>query len=184
MSPEFINTLGVWLEVAVTVMGAMLFALWAGTVVWTINDIRARSWDVLAMILAAALVVLVPFAGLVVYILVRPRESLADTYNRALEEEALLREANVSVFCTGCSRPVRDAWVFCPHCRVQLLQACPACGHAVRREWAVCAQCGTGQGGQPTPQYPQAGADAESWNQGTVPAAEARTASAEQVPGR
>ena len=137
-------------------MGAMLFALWAGTVVWTINDIRARSWDVLAMILAAVLVILVPFAGLVVYILVRPRETLADTYNRALEEEALLREANVSFFCTGCSRPVRDTWVFCPHCQVQLLQACPACGHAVRPEWTVCAQCGTARGTQPARQYPQA----------------------------
>ncbi len=182
MSPEFINTLGVWLEVAVTVMGAMLFALWAGTVVWTINDIRARSWDVLAMILAAVLVILVPFAGLVVYILVRPRETLADTYNRALEEEALLREANVSFFCTGCSRPVRDTWVFCPHCQVQLLQACPACGHAVRPEWTVCAQCGTARGAQPAQQYPQAEDDAESWNR--VSASDGRTASAEQVPGR
>ena len=184
MSPEFINTLGVWLEVAVTVMGAMLFALWAGTVVWTINDIRARSWDVLAMILAAVLVILVPFAGLVVYILVRPRETLADTYNRALEEEALLREANVSFFCTGCSRPVRDAWVFCPHCQVQLLQACPACGHAVRPEWTVCAQCGTARGVQPAQQYPQVEIGTESWNQTSASAPDARTASAEQVPGR
>ncbi len=184
MSPEFINTLGVWLEVAVTVMGAMVFALWAGTVVWTINDIRARSWDVLAMILAAVLVILVPFAGLVVYILVRPRETLADTYNRALEEEALLREANVSFFCTGCSRPVRDTWVFCPHCQVQLLQACPACGHAVRPEWTVCAQCGTARGIQPAQQYPQAEAGTEPWNQASASAPDARSTSAEQVPGR
>ena len=184
MSTEFINTLGVWLEVAVTVTGAMLFALWAGTVVWTINDIRARSWDVLAMILAAVLAILVPFAGLVVYILVRPRETLADTYNRALEEEALLREANVSFFCTGCSRPVRDAWVFCPHCQVQLLQACPACGHAVRPEWTVCAQCGTTRGGQPAQQHLQAGAGAEPWNQASASAPDARAASTEQVPGR
>ena len=184
MSPEFINTLGVWLEVAVTVMGAMLFALWAGTVVWTINDIRARSWDVLAMILAAVLVILVPFAGLVVYILVRPRETLADTYNRALEEEALLREANVSFFCTGCSRPVRDAWVFCPHCRVQLLQACQACGHAVRSEWTVCAQCGTGLAARPASQYPQAGTDADAWSQPPLSDSGPRAASAEQVPGR
>ena len=149
MSPEFINTLGVWLEIIVTVMGAMLFALWAGTIVWTINDIRARSWDFLAMILAAILVVLVPFAGLVVYILVRPRDTLADTYNRALEEEALLREATVSFFCNGCNRPVRDNWVFCPHCQVQLLLACQNCGYAIRPEWRVCAQCGT------TPEVPQ-----------------------------
>ena len=77
MSPEVIDAIGKWLELAVTVLGAMLFALWAGTIVWTINDMRARSFDLGAIVLAAALAALVPFVGPVVYLLVRPKETLA-----------------------------------------------------------------------------------------------------------
>ncbi len=142
MSPELINTLGVWLEIVVTVIGAMVFALWAGTIVWTFNDMRARSWDWAAILLAVLLVAVVPFVGLVVYLLVRPKESLADTYDRTLEEEALLRDMDAASTCGQCSMPVKAEWIYCPQCRTQLQYSCPACGQSVRTDWPHCAFCG------------------------------------------
>lgn len=143
MSPEFINTLGVWLEIAVTVLGALIFSLWAGSIVWTVNDMRARSWDLAAIVLAAVLVTVAPFGGWVVYLLVRPKETLADAYDRALEEEALLRDMGTEHQCGACSQPVKEDWIFCPQCRTQLQYACRTCGHHTRSDWKMCAYCGT-----------------------------------------
>lgn len=141
MSPELIDAIGRWLELGVTVLGAMLFALWAGTIVWTINDMRARSFDMGAIALAAILVALVPFIGTVVYLLVRPKETLADAYDRALEEDALLNDQNVRFVCRQCDTPAREEWVFCPDCQHQLLVRCGHCGRNRRTEWQFCAYC-------------------------------------------
>ncbi len=142
MSPELINTLGVWLEIVVTIFGAMVFALWAGTIIWTFNDMRARSWDWAAIFLAVLLVVVVPFVGLVVYLLVRPKESLADTYDRTLEEEALLRDMDAAWTCSQCSVQVKEEWIYCPQCRAQLQFSCRTCGQNIRTDWQHCAYCG------------------------------------------
>ena len=120
---------------------ATLFALWAGTIVWTINDLRARSFDLGAIVLAAVLVALVPFIGAVVYLLVRPKETLADVYDRALEEDALLSDRSVRMVCGECDTPVREEWAFCPDCRYQLLVRCSHCGQSRRSEWKYCAYC-------------------------------------------
>lgn len=141
MSPEFIDALGVWLEILATAFGAMAFALWAGIIVWTVNDMRARSWDVIAAALAALLVAAVPFAGWVVYLLVRPKETLAEAYDRALEEEALLKDAGAHFHCPQCHAPAREEWAFCPQCQTQLLYACRHCGQNVRGDWKFCVYC-------------------------------------------
>ncbi len=150
MSPEIIDAIGRWVELAVTVLGGMLFALWAGTIVWTINDMRARSFDLGAIILAAFLVALVPFAGPVVYLLVRPKETLADVYDRALEEDALLNDRHVRYVCPNCDAPAREEWAFCPDCQHQLLSRCGHCGQNRRTEWKYCAFCRAPQGTAPT----------------------------------
>lgn len=147
MSPELIDAIGRWLELGVTAAGAMLFALWAGTIVWTINDMRARSFDLGAIVLAAALVALMPFVGAAVYLLVRPKETLADAYERALEEDALLGDRSVNFLCHSCDSPVREEWVFCPTCQAQLLTRCSHCSRNRRVEWKFCAYCRSPQQG-------------------------------------
>ncbi len=165
MSPEAIDAIGRWLELTVTVLGAVLFALWAGTIVWTINDMRARSFDLGAMILAACLVALVPFVGLVVYLLVRPKETLADIYDRALEEDALLNERKVRCDCPNCDAPVREEWAFCPECQHQLLIRCGHCGQNRRADWKYCAFCRAPQTVSFTVAGPRAVPQAESRNE-------------------
>ncbi|NIW47440.1 MAG: zinc ribbon domain-containing protein, partial [Gammaproteobacteria bacterium] len=66
--------------------------VWISLVVWTFRDMRARSRDPFAQLLAAVVVAILPGAGLLVYLILRPPETLAEAYERALEEEALLQE--------------------------------------------------------------------------------------------
>ena len=145
MSPELINTVATIVGVIVAVMGAFLFAFWIAMGIWTFNDIRSRTGDWLAILLACVLVLIFPIVGWVLYLMIRPKSTLAEVYDRALEEEALLREIEETLACPACGVPAKENWVFCPNCHNQLQHSCPNCGNLVRNEWEICVYCGTAQ---------------------------------------
>lgn len=145
MSPELINTIGTIAGMIVAALGAFLFAFWLAMGIWTFHDIRQRTRDWLVIILAVALVLIFPLIGLILYMMIRPKATLADVYDRALEEEALLRELEQTAACHNCGVPVKEAWVYCPNCHNQLQHSCPTCGSLVRNEWEICVYCGSVQ---------------------------------------
>lgn len=145
MSTELINNIATIAGILVAATGAFLFAFWIAMGIWTFNDIRSRSRDWLAIVLACVLVLIFPVVGLVLYMMIRPKETLSEVYDRALEEEALLRELEETMACHTCGVPVKDSWVYCPNCHEQLQHACPACSNLVRNEWEICVFCGTSQ---------------------------------------
>ncbi len=145
MSPELINSIGTIAGVIVAALGAFLFAFWIAMGIWTFHDIRQRTRDWLVIILAVALVLIFPLIGLILYLMIRPKATLAEVYDRALEEEALLRELEQTAACHNCGVPVKEAWVYCPNCHNQLQHSCPTCGNLVRNEWEICVYCGSAQ---------------------------------------
>lgn len=120
MSPELINNIATLAGVLVAALGAFLFAFWVAMGIWTFNDIRSRTHDWLAILLAVLLVLVFPIVGLILYSMIRPRATLAEVYDRALEEEALLRELEEMQACPTCGTPVKEGWIFCPNCHGQL----------------------------------------------------------------
>lgn len=135
---------------AVAVIGAISTALLAGLAVWTFRDIRSRSHDVLVQILATVMVAVIPIAGILIYFMLRPRETLAEAYVRALEEESLLASIEHQEFCPSCGRRVDSDMQFCPSCHAKLRNPCPHCGRAVHLSWDLCPYCG----GALTPELP------------------------------
>ncbi len=135
---------------AAAVIGAIIAALVGGITVWTFRDIRSRSRDFLVQILATVLVAVVPVAGILVYFMLRPRETLQEAYVRALEEESLLSSIEHQEFCPTCGRRVDQDMQFCPSCHTKLRNACNGCGRAVHLSWDLCPYCGTEQ----TPEMP------------------------------
>ncbi len=142
MSPELVSTLSSVVLIIAAFLGAFLAALWLGLVIWTFRDIRARSRDVFAQILATLLVALLNLPGLLVYVMVRPRETLAEAYERSLEEEALLQSIEEQPTCPGCGQRVEKDWLLCPICRTQLNRTCRRCGQAISLYWTICPYCG------------------------------------------
>lgn len=145
MPSDLINSIATVVGVIVAVLGAFFFAFWIAMAIWTFNDIRARSRDWLAILLACVLVLIFPIVGLILYMMIRPKHTLAEVYDRALEEEALLREIEDTLVCSTCGVPVKEAWVYCPSCHNQLQHSCISCKNLVRNEWEICVFCGTAQ---------------------------------------
>ena len=139
---QLFNLLGVGLTWVVAIVGGLLTAFWVGLIIWTWRDIRSRSADIFAAILAALLVAVFNVIGLLIYLLVRPKFTLAEQYDRALEEEILLRELEQAPTCPNCGRPVLPDWQFCPYCEAELKHPCPQCGYLLEPEWKRCPKCG------------------------------------------
>ncbi len=139
---QIFNMLGVGLTWGVAIIGGLLAAFWVGLIIWTWRDIRSRSSDIFAAILASLLVAVFSLVGLLIYVLVRPKHTLAEQYDRALEEEILLRELEQAPSCYNCGRPVQPEWRFCPYCEAELKHPCSQCGYLLEPEWKRCPQCG------------------------------------------
>jgi RNA polymerase subunit RPABC4/transcription elongation factor Spt4 len=123
-------------------LGAYLFALYLGLVVWTARDVASRTRDWLVRVLHVLLVAVFNLPGLVLYIVLRPRETLADAYARALEEEALLQDIENQSSCPSCRRRVAQDFAVCPYCRASLKSRCPSCDRLLNQSWEVCPYCG------------------------------------------
>jgi len=130
-------------------LAAFLTALWISAVIWAFRDIRARSRDVFAQILATLMVLiffpLLPLPGLTLYFILRPRETLAEIYERSLEEEALLQGIEERMACPGCNRRIEEEFMICPTCHTRLKKACPSCGRLLHLRWNICPYCGAVQ---------------------------------------
>jgi RNA polymerase subunit RPABC4/transcription elongation factor Spt4 len=137
-----LETIASYLTILAAIVGALLAALWLSLVIWTFRDMRMRSRDPFAQILAALLVAALPGVGLVIYLILRPPETLAEAYERALEEEALLQEIEERPACPGCSRTVEPGWILCPHCHTRLRKRCLDCDSLLELQWNLCPFCG------------------------------------------
>ncbi len=121
--------------------GLVLIACWVAMVVWTFRDMRARSRDTLAQVLMALMVALLTIPGVLIYLFLRPRETLAEAYERSLEEEALLQEIEEKPTCPGCKQRVKEEWQACPHCHTRLGKPCTRCGRMLELSWDICPYC-------------------------------------------
>jgi RNA polymerase subunit RPABC4/transcription elongation factor Spt4 len=121
---------------------AYLILLWAASVLWTYRDIHSRSEDVLVQVLAVSLALVLPFAGVVLHMILRPRQTLTEKYERSLEEEYLRRDLEEKFVCPNCQRGVDPDFIVCPHCHTGLRRRCASCDKAIDLTWSVCPYCG------------------------------------------
>ncbi|MGH2531610.1 MAG: double zinc ribbon domain-containing protein [Thermomicrobiales bacterium] len=135
-------------QVLIALSGAYLVALWFVLVVWAYRDIEARSKSVVTQLFSTLLVMLFNVPGVLLYMILRPKESLDEAFQRSLEEEYLLQDLEELPLCSSCQRYVEDDFLLCPHCQAQLREPCVACARLVDLRWAMCPYCGEVQGGK------------------------------------
>lgn len=131
------------LQVLLALGGAYLLALWFVLVVWTFRDIETRSRSVVTQVFSTLLVVLFWVPGLLLYRLLRPKETLDEAYQRSLEEEYLIQDLEELPLCPSCNHFVEDDFQICPHCNTQLREPCTSCERLIDLRWEICPYCGT-----------------------------------------
>lgn len=133
------------LQVLLALGGAYLIATWFVLIVWTFRDIESRSRNVVTQVFSTLLAVFFWIPGVLLYMILRPKETLDEAYQRSLEEEYLLQDLQELPLCPNCNHFVHDDWQLCPHCNTQLKESCHNCGKLVDLRWDICPYCGEEQ---------------------------------------
>jgi RNA polymerase subunit RPABC4/transcription elongation factor Spt4 len=137
------------MRMTLTVLALYLAALWITLVFWTYRDIRQRTRDPIVQTFAVLLVLLLFLPGHWIYLILRPRYTLSELYERSLEEEALLQELEDQKACPTCKRRVQEEYLICPSCRTALKEACRQCSKPLHYAWVACPFCGTEKPARP-----------------------------------
>jgi RNA polymerase subunit RPABC4/transcription elongation factor Spt4 len=130
----------------VTAVGIYLVVVWLASAFWAYRDMQHRTSNPVAPYLASAFIILFTpiffVFAILLYRIVRPKETVSESNERALAEEAMLADIEARPHCANCSRPVHEEWIICPSCRNRLRRVCPNCSHLVELDWSLCAWCG------------------------------------------
>lgn len=116
-----------------------LFILWISTVIWTYVDAKKRGGAALTW---SAFNLVFPFMGLLVYLLLRPKETIEEAELNALEYEfkkALLGDE--VRFCPACGKKIEKDFQICPYCLKKLKKKCSNCDRLLNLDWHVCPYC-------------------------------------------
>lgn len=121
----------------------LVVVFWLGLAVWVYRDARRRIDDGLVVATATLLGLSVPYIGVVIYMLFRPPESLADVRARGLELRALEEQLGQhALHCPACRLEVDASFLVCPVCTTRLKRPCTGCAAALEPSWQVCPYCG------------------------------------------
>jgi RNA polymerase subunit RPABC4/transcription elongation factor Spt4 len=137
------------LTIASVIVLAYLLTLWVAMVAWTYRDASGRTVSPMMRWGSAALVAIANIPGILLYLAIRPREPLVESFNRQLEAEAFLREVSRDATCTSCRRTIEADYAYCPYCTAQLQSPCTACDRLLRATWTLCPYCATPRTSQP-----------------------------------
>jgi RNA polymerase subunit RPABC4/transcription elongation factor Spt4 len=122
---------------------AFVVIFWLSLVIWTFRDIRSRTQDFMSQVLATLLVAVFFVGGLFIYMILRPRQTLAEIYERQLEEESLLAEMTERQTCNHCHARIESDFQVCPSCGQKLKRPCPKCERLLELRWMFCPYCAT-----------------------------------------
>ena len=156
MPTDLMDTLGMGLYALFLILGTFFVAFHIALTIWTFRDICSRSRSILTQLLATLLILITNLPGLLLYLILRPPETLSEQYERALEEEALLQDIEERQVCPGCKRKTEPDFIVCPSCHTRLKKKCSHCGRLLHLRWNICPYCSESQAGamsqQPFPQ--------------------------------
>ena len=97
-----------------------------------------RSSNLFFQIGAVLLNIFLPVLGLLIYLIVRPEQTLVEKYH----EDLFTAEA---IFCPNCHLTCPPDLDFCPHCGEKLSKHCRFCHRTFSRDYPFCPHCGRGQ---------------------------------------
>ena len=109
---------------------AALIFLYIMSIVWARKDAVARG----ANEKFAMLISLIPFAGVLAYVLMRPPLLLIDKEEQELDIALKRRQLNKYGICPNCGEPVESHYLVCPNCQIKLKEACSKCNYPLEPE--------------------------------------------------
>ncbi len=118
-----------------------LFVCW-----WIYNDIVSRTKNRYIHFFSVLLVLLLNVLGLLIYLIIRPKDTLQEAFWADLERRYLLFETAELGDCDKCGYQLRPGFTSCPNCGYDIKFKC-SCGALIEKNWKYCPYCGANSAG-------------------------------------
>lgn len=130
---------GSGIMVMLLVFAIIIIFLYIASIIWAVKDakVRGANWT------ATLIISIIPFAGVLVYLLMRPPLLLIDKEEQELDITLKRRQLAKYGNCANCGQPVKDNYVACPKCGRKLREVCPTCKKPLEFSWNTCPYCGS-----------------------------------------
>jgi hypothetical protein len=123
---------------------SLAVVFWLGLAYWVHRDARRRIRHPFLVFFATLLGLAPPYIGPVVYLLLRPAETLDDARSRRFELQAFEQQlARSQPACPVCSSAIEHHYIACPVCTTMLRQPCATCKAPLEPLWQLCPYCAT-----------------------------------------
>lgn len=86
------ESLGQAIAIGIALLAAFSAAVWVAAFVWAYQDVRRRTVDIYVQLFASLLALMLGPFGAILYLIMRPAETLDETHFRTLQEQALLQD--------------------------------------------------------------------------------------------
>jgi hypothetical protein len=118
---------------------SIIFWLVVTSWIWVDSDERTTSkW----MRIFYVFIGLIPILGWIIYLIVRPSETIDEIYWGDLERRYLKYEAKDLGDCPRCDTQLYPGYIFCPNCKKRIKRKCSNCEVYVDLEHKYCPNCG------------------------------------------
>lgn len=124
------------------VIGALFIVFWLVITGWVWIDSGERTSKLSIRVVYIVLVVLLNIPGLIIYLIIRPSETIEEIYWADLERRYLKFETSELGDCSKCGSQLYPGFVFCTNCGNEIKIRCPRCNVLVNKDHKHCEFCG------------------------------------------
>ncbi|MCD4756114.1 hypothetical protein K8R20_00650 [bacterium] len=124
-----------------TLLGIVSLIFWVVVISWIWVDSGERTtsrW----MRVFYAFIGIIPVLGWIIYLIVRPPETIDEIYWGDLERRYLKYETSELNDCPRCATQLYPGYIYCPNCKCPLKTKCPQCEVYVSVNYKYCTTCG------------------------------------------
>lgn len=122
-------------------LGILFFLFWMIVVGWVWVDAGERSSNGIFKLGSAVTVGILGVVGLIIYLIIRPKQTIQEIYWSDLERRYLKYETAELDDCSNCGYQLQPGFVSCPECKEIVKVKCSGCDVHIDRDWKYCPFC-------------------------------------------
>jgi hypothetical protein len=119
-----------------------LIVFWLVVLYWVWLDSGDRTSNKIVRCSYVLLVAVLNVIGLIIYLIIRPEQTIEEIYWADLERRYLKYETAELGDCPQCGRQLFPGYTFCPNCRYQIKKRCKNCQVFIDKKNKFCPHCG------------------------------------------
>ena len=125
-----------------TLFVVALVVFWLVIIGWVWVDSSERTSKKGLKVGYILLVIFFNIFGLIIYLIIRPSETIEEIYWEDLDRRYLKYETSELGDCPRCGSQLYPGYVFCTNCGYRLKVKCPQCGVLIDKDHVFCEYCG------------------------------------------